>query len=263
MTASAQLTSKIPSASHPATNAMLIDLITRTVTPDARILDFGAGRGHMADRVSQWIAAAGHDPADHLIPCDIDPDAYQNSHVPCIGVPPDSTLPEGATNLDLIYSIEVIEHLPRPYDFFENCFAALKPGGYLLVTTPNLLHMTARMGFIFRGYPTMFAPPSAKPENAGRISGHIMPLGYGQIHGGMRKAGFAEMVLHVDRVKRGAQALYWALWPFLWLGTALSMRRLQRIEPRLFEETGDVMAELNGHTLATARSCVVLARKPS
>lgn len=252
----------IPTASHKSTNAKVLDLITSLVGPDARIVDFGSGLGHMSDRIARWMESQGGDPAAQITACDLDPEQFRSKRIKCIGIPPDSTLPASVKDADLIYSIEVLEHLPRPYDFFANAYAALKPGGHLLVTTPNILHMTARMGLVFQGYQTMFGPPSAKPENAGRICGHIMPLGYGQIHAGLRKVGFTEMSLHIDRAKRGSEALYFLYWPFLKLGSRIALRRLQRVEPPLFEETGAVMKELNGRTLATARSCIVLARRP-
>jgi SAM-dependent methyltransferase len=262
MTAPDSADPHIPTASHVHTNAKVFDLITQAVGPDAQIVDFGSGLGHMADRVARWIEDAGGDPAKQVTACDLDPDQFRSKRVKCIGIPPDSTFPDGVSDADLVYSIEVMEHLPRPYDFFDNAYAALKPGGCLLVTTPNLLHMTARMGLLFQGYQTMFAPPSAKPENAGRISGHIMPLGYGQIHAGLRKAGFVDATLHLDRAKRGSVILYWLYWPWLKLGSRIALNRLKRLEPPLYEETGAVMEALNGRILSTSRSCIVLARKP-
>lgn len=252
----------IPTASHVRTNAKVMDLITSIVGPEATIVDFGAGLGHMSDRVARWMEAGGGDPARQITACDLEPGQFRSKRVTCVGISPDSTFPESVKDVDLVYSIEVLEHLPRPYDFFANAYAALRPGGHLLVTTPNILHMTARMGLMFQGYLTMFAPPSARPENAGRICGHIMPLGYGQIHAGLRKAGFTGMSLHLDRAKRGAQILYWLYWPWLKLGSRIALRRLARVEPPLFDETGAVMQALNERTLATARSCIVLARKP-
>jgi 2-polyprenyl-3-methyl-5-hydroxy-6-metoxy-1,4-benzoquinol methylase len=40
--------------------------------------------------------------------------------------------------LDCITAFDVIEHMESPKSFVENCFAALEPGGWLLVSTGNL-----------------------------------------------------------------------------------------------------------------------------
>lgn len=44
---------------------------------------------------------------------------------------------------DLVIAQEVIEHIERPYDFLRRVWRVLKPGGYLLLTTPNLMGVTA------------------------------------------------------------------------------------------------------------------------
>lgn len=38
---------------------------------------------------------------------------------------------------DLVVAIEVIEHLPKPMEFVQQCLSALKEGGSFLFTTPN------------------------------------------------------------------------------------------------------------------------------
>ena len=40
---------------------------------------------------------------------------------------------------DCIIASEIIEHLDNPLDFLKNCNNALKPGGMLLLTTPNAI----------------------------------------------------------------------------------------------------------------------------
>jgi SAM-dependent methyltransferase len=41
------------------------------------------------------------------------------------------------TRYDLVFSCDTVEHIPRPGPFFANLYAALKPGGRLIVTFPN------------------------------------------------------------------------------------------------------------------------------
>jgi SAM-dependent methyltransferase len=45
------------------------------------------------------------------------------------------SMPE--SNFDLIYSVDVFEHIPAEVMPFEDCYAKLKTGGYLLVKIPN------------------------------------------------------------------------------------------------------------------------------
>ncbi len=40
-------------------------------------------------------------------------------------------------NLDMVVSFETIEHVPRPAKFLSECHKSLKPGGLLMLSTPN------------------------------------------------------------------------------------------------------------------------------
>ena len=48
-------------------------------------------------------------------------------------------IPFNENTFDIIVSSEVIEHVPDPYQAIEELFRVLKPGGTLVLTTPNKL----------------------------------------------------------------------------------------------------------------------------
>lgn len=61
-----------------------------------------------------------------------------------------SPLPIKDSSLNIIFLLEVIEHLCMyPHDLFDKIFQKLKPGGYLILTTPNLLRFSNRFRTIF------------------------------------------------------------------------------------------------------------------
>jgi len=49
------------------------------------------------------------------------------------------TLDAAATKApyDAVVSFETLEHLPRPVDFLNSCYKNLKPGGTIIISTPN------------------------------------------------------------------------------------------------------------------------------
>lgn len=107
----------------------------------------------------------------------------------------------------------------------------------------------------------MFPSPSIKPENAGRLCGHIAPLAYQYWHYGLRLAGYSEIRLHKDRTKKSAAALAALFWPVNQAASAFHLRKLAK-EPSLHDETADIAREANGWTALTSRSLVFSAVKP-
>lgn len=53
---------------------------------------------------------------------------------------PVQLLPQPGTSFDLVYSSEVIEHVPETHDFLAAIARLMKPGAYFYVTTPDINH---------------------------------------------------------------------------------------------------------------------------
>jgi SAM-dependent methyltransferase len=64
-------------------------------------------------------------------------------------------------SVDLVLMIEVLEHLVNPDVGIEEVFKCLKPGGVLILTTPNLSSLLNRMALLF-GYLPLSAEVSAR-----------------------------------------------------------------------------------------------------
>jgi len=100
-----------------------------------KILDAGCGNGYVAN----WLALKGHtvwgsDYSESGV------ELAQNNfphltffQADLIAGPP-KVVPMGG--YDGIVSLEVIEHLFDPEKFLENLWAAIRPGGFLILTTP-------------------------------------------------------------------------------------------------------------------------------
>ncbi len=118
-------------------------LILRTsslVGHSAPILDLGCGSGAWLKRLAQhgFSNLAG-----------IDQDISQISSSAAYFVQGDldsiSDWPVPAKSYDLITAIEVIEHLSNIGHFLAQISKLLAPDGYLLLTTPNILSLAARL----------------------------------------------------------------------------------------------------------------------
>jgi SAM-dependent methyltransferase len=81
-------------------------------------------------------------------------------------------LPFASDSLDAVVSIEGIEHLENPSQFIRECARVAKPGGLIILTTPNVDSFRSRKYVFSRGYHKYFGPS----QNGQKDSGHLLPV---------------------------------------------------------------------------------------
>jgi SAM-dependent methyltransferase len=102
-----------------------------------RLLDIPAGTGPLR----QEVLRLGYD----VVAVDLFPKAG------FAGVQADACQPFPFVDesFDVVVSMEGIEHFENQTAFLRECARVLRPGGWLLLTTPNILHLNARLaGFL-------------------------------------------------------------------------------------------------------------------
>lgn len=77
-------------------------------------------------------------------------------------------LPDGAA--DVVAAVETIEHLENPRAFFRELVRLARPGGLVVVTTPNQLSLLSKLTLLAKGYFNAFA------ERPGLYPSHITAL---------------------------------------------------------------------------------------
>ena len=111
--------------------AAYLDL--RRFCVDAVVLEAGCGEGYGADLLS----------SDARLVLGLDYDALTAAHVarayPRVRAVRGNlaALPLGSSTVDVVANLQVIEHLWDQSGFLRECHRVLRPGGRLLVTTPN------------------------------------------------------------------------------------------------------------------------------
>jgi len=253
----------IRSGSHRVTNDVIHRLILARIQPDSQVVDFGAGPGHMCQRLGAFFSGHGRNIDQQLTPCEVAPEIFQYREAHCRKIGIHSEIPVEDASQDLIYAIEVMEHLPRPYDFLLEAGKKLKPGGSVIFSVPNLLHLKSRLQLLLTGYADMFGPPSTEDRNAGRICGHIMPLSYAYFVYGLKRAGFEDIEFHADRLKRSSLILGVLGYPFLWVGAWFNDRALKKYDTQVWHANRPLVWRVNQLDMLASRSCVITARKPS
>lgn len=120
---------------------LTLEILKRHVAPGARLFELGCGRGHFLAEAQ----AAGFD----VFGADIAPDSVAAAaalvgpgRVRC-GVPEELELAEAG--FDACVLLDVIEHMRDPLDTLSRLRRSLRPGGKLLMVTPSLDSLSARL----------------------------------------------------------------------------------------------------------------------
>ncbi|WP_033291969.1 class I SAM-dependent methyltransferase [Amycolatopsis jejuensis] len=140
---------------------------------DAMVLEAGCGEGYGASLIARKARQV----------LALDYDVPTTEHVarryPDVAVARANLayLPVRDGSVDVVANFQVIEHLWDQDGFLAECFRVLRPGGKLLVTTPNRL---------------TFTPDSDTPLNPF----HTRELAPSELDGLLRAAGFSMATLH-------------------------------------------------------------------
>jgi methionine biosynthesis protein MetW len=148
------------------------------------IIDLGCGDG-------RWLDAIGHR-YRKAIGVDIMGDegrSNPNTGWDFIQADLDQGLPFDDEMADVIRANQVIEHVREPGLFLTGAYRVLRPGGLLVVTTPNIRYVRhlARLVLLGRGPMTSSHPPGAA---SAWDDGHLHYLTPGDLRRIAREAGF-------------------------------------------------------------------------
>lgn len=144
---------------------------------DRKVLDIAAGHGAMTKRLMDL----GFNDV-HAWELDITQMMFPDVPVQPMDLNTDfgSSCPE---EFDLVVAIEVIEHLENPRHFFRNMAMIVKPGGIVIVSSPNVESAMSRMDFLARGGVRWFTLLARESW------GHITPVFSWQVHEASKAAG--------------------------------------------------------------------------
>jgi SAM-dependent methyltransferase len=151
----------------------------------ASLLDVGCGRGFLLSQLATKIDA-------ELYGIDV----YELESEGWTYKKGDLTkgLPFGDDSFELVVFGEVIEHLPDPDYLLEEIWRVLKPGGKVIVTTPNLASWANRILLPF-GIQPLFTETSSRKKMGRRFK--VLGQG-GEVQGHLRiftKAALEELVV--------------------------------------------------------------------
>jgi 2-polyprenyl-3-methyl-5-hydroxy-6-metoxy-1,4-benzoquinol methylase len=263
MTSTGRSARRATAWSAPKTTERTLQLLDGLDWKSAKILDVGAGRGFFSQILAGRLREEfGVDPRNHVFPCDAFPESFEVDELDCRRTGPGGELPFPDRSFDAAVSIEVIEHVEDQLAFLREIARVVKPGGIVVVTTPNVLSMTSRVRNLLWGFPELYDPLPLSDRDTRRLSGHIHPIApYFLAHVALR-AGLVDPTLHHDRIKRSSAILTVLLSPALLAAGFFHRARLARKRPEVLRENRGLLEVQGGWKMLTSRTAMLAARTP-
>ena len=244
---------------HNAFPTLVSSYMTRWLA-SGRILDLACGAGNSA----RALHAAGYD----VFCADLYPP--EDDDLPSVKVDVERPLPYADGVFDGIVATELIEHIDAQVAFLRELHRVLRPGGILLLSAPNLLHLEGRLHRMLSGH--AFRNRAIVAEGAGywdggrkdpaspQYFGHVFLIDLYQLRFYLKHVGFEIVEIDTPKLSPKSLALSPLLLPVVWWSTRRSIRRARS---RVFI---GARAELERQVLSMpalfGRKLVLVARRP-
>ena len=213
------------------------------------LLEIPAGEGALAWQLHKlgYAVTAG----------DIDPEFFKVKLIRCIRIDLNQRLPIDDACFDFVSCIEGIEHLQDQFHFVRECRRILKPGGHLMLSTPNILNLASRLKFMFSGFYSL-VPRPINEFSLIPVFDHINPATYYQLRYMLHSQGFEIIRVETDLLRRSAAALLF-LRPLIQLYCIRTMRKERDAQQR--RANRQIRAVMNSPKLLLGRTLIVVAQR--
>jgi len=165
-------------------------------------LDIPAGAGPMARR--------SKDNGYEVAAADICPEVFEQKDIVCDKADLNGRLPYEDRRFDLLVCREGIEHVENQFHTIREFHRVLKPGGWLVFSTPNLFSIRSRLSFLLVGGRRLNDRPASEDYVPGGPAGHINLRSYLDLRLPLRSAGF-----RIDKMTTFSYSITSLVWCWL------------------------------------------------
>lgn len=214
------------------------------------LLDAAARHG----RISKKLKANGFD----VVAADIHPKDFPSQEIPILISDFNQSLPFKDETFDFVLCSNAIEYFEDPYCFVRECYRVLKTRGKLVLETPNILNLQARLSNLFVGFYRFNGRPY--DEVTEDLEGeHRMNLqNYYQLRFNLHRNGFRIIGTTTHEFSNRAMAFF-PFYPLIYLATYRSFRREKK--PTQKERNKEIFQHVMSADVAFGKQLFVLAEK--
>ena len=220
------------------------------------VLDIGSGDGKLLFSIKEkypGVSLSGCDYTDHFLKNDqVDLEIVDLNK---------GTLPYEDESYDLITITEVAEHLENYHSILREASRILRKGGQIIITTPNILNLKSRIGFLNSGFWNLFGPLPLDRKCLESTSGHITPVHFFHLAYSLSHAGFGSIILKNDKIQKTSLFCYILLYPIIrfwdWRFIKIETEKFRTINSHNLS----IAKQINSFQALTARSILVTANK--
>jgi 2-polyprenyl-3-methyl-5-hydroxy-6-metoxy-1,4-benzoquinol methylase len=168
----------------------------------------------------------------------------------------DAPLPWRDETFDAVFSTEGIEHLENQFAFLRELHRILKPGGILVLTTPNITALRSRMRFFASGF---FGRDSRPMNESSRHPfHHIGLLTFPELRYALHTSGFQLTAVSHTHIKP-VSYLYGMFVPWMWIYTGIAFRKEK--DPAQRERSRQIRSALYSRSMLFGECLMLTARK--
>jgi SAM-dependent methyltransferase len=220
--------------------------------PRGRLLDVAAGNGAM----SYWARANGFD----VTALDIDRSLFELDDVPWIEADLNQRFPVEDNSADVVVACEIIEHLENHFQFLRELARVVRPGGHLILSTPNEHNLQCRWSYFTTGY-FGHSPYVIREDDPRLPLRHINMVPLSKLELAWRRAGLELTDFTVSRNRKWSWLLFPWLYPLQTLRLKMRMKWYVR-DAAARDLNAKVYRLVNDPRILLGRTIVYQLQKP-
>ncbi len=168
-------------------------------------------------------------------------------------------LPLDTHSVDAAVCIDGIEHLERPFDFVQQCHRVIRPGGWLVITTPNISALRSRWRWLLTGFHNKCKTPL--DETNPNPLHHVNMLDFPKLRYLLHREGFEVCRVTTNRYKA-------ATWPYAMLAplSYLATRWVfhgEEDDPAQRQRNAQILRQMHSLPVLFGETLIVMARNQS